>query len=123
MKDARHDDTAAEARDLVRRAVGDASGLTIKGQIKRATENLGYPVGAWRPREAWYSRAGRWTAAALDDLRRRFTAWRDREAARTARGTLAQRVAAVRRLLTDLDRQVAGLEAEVGHSSDGGSAP
>ena len=53
MTGSRRDQTAAEARDIVRRAAGDASGLTIKGQVRRAALNLGYPADAWRVREAW----------------------------------------------------------------------
>ncbi len=109
------DETATEARDLVRRAVGDASGLTIEAQLRQAARDLGYVADAWRLREALYRRAGRRCSVAIDDLRRRFTAWQQREAAGIAAGpsTLAQRVGEVRRLLDDLDRQVAGIEVEV----------
>lgn len=104
---------ATEAREIVRRAAGDVSGRTVAAQIKRATENLGYGAGAWRVREAWYSRAGSWSAEALHDLRRRYTTWREREAAVTALGSpsLAYRVGEIRRLLIELERQVADLEA------------
>lgn len=95
----------------MRRAVGDAAGLTIKAQVRQAARNLGFPAESWRPREAFYGRAGGWSAAALDDLRRRFAAWQEREAA--APSTLARRVGEVRRLLAELEREVAGLEAEV----------
>lgn len=108
---ARADGTATEARDLVRRAVGDASGLTIKAQLRQAARNLGYVTEGWRVRVAWYGRAGRWVGTALHDLRKRFAAWREREA--VAPSTLAQRVCAARRLLTELDRQVARLETDV----------
>ena len=106
---------AAEARDIVRRAAGDTAGKTIAMQIKRATENLGYAAAAWRIREAWYSRAGTWSAAALAELRERAATWRERTTTTIAAGpaTLAQRVSGVRRLLTDLMRQVDELEAEV----------
>ncbi len=111
---------ATEAKDLVRRAIGDAAGLTIKAQIRRATANLGYGDDAWRIREALYGRAGSWSAAALDDLRRRFAAWRQHEIAAHSgaenehgKPALAQRLDAVRRGLTELQRQVDELAAEI----------
>ena len=98
----------------MRRAAGDVAGKTVAAQIRQAARHLGYPPDDWRPRELWYGRCT--SVAALINLRERFAAWRERETASTAAGpgTLAQRVAAVRRLLTELDQQVAGLEAEVG---------
>ncbi len=119
-RDAGSDAVAAEARDIVRRAVGDATGLTIKAQVRQAARNLEFPAESWRPREAFYGRAGGWSAAAVDDLRQRFAAWQEREVA--APHTLAQRVGAVRRLLTELERQVAGIEAEVAGSHGRGSS-
>ena len=95
----------------MRRAAGDVTGKTVAAQVRQASRHLGYPAESWRVREAWYGRAGGWSAAAVDDLRRRFAGWREREV--DAPSTLAQRVATVRRLLVELDRQVAGLEAEV----------
>ncbi len=97
----------------MRRAAGDVVGKTVAAQVRQAARHLGYPADDWRVREAWYGRAGAWSAAAVDDLRRRFAAWREREACAPAPSTLAQRVGAVRRLLTELEQQVAGLEAEV----------
>ncbi len=94
----------------MRRAAGDVVGKTIAAQIRQAARHLGYAPDNWRVREAWYGRAGSWSAAALDDLRRRFAVWRERE---TDPCTLAQRVSEIRRLLDDLKRQVAGLETEV----------
>ncbi len=121
-RDAGSDAVAAEARDIVRRAVGDATGLTIKAQVRQAARNLGFPAESWRPREAFYGRAGGWSAAAVDDLRQRFAAWQGREREVAAPHTLAQRVGAVRRLLTELERQVAGLEAEVAGAHGRGSS-
>ncbi|RYC33067.1 hypothetical protein D3273_04090 [Lichenibacterium minor] len=103
-------------RALVRRAAGDVAGKTVAAQVRQAARHLGYPPESWRVREAWYGRAGGWSAAAVDDLRQRFAAWREREQPAgipTEPSTLAQRVGEVRRLLTELERQVAGLEAEV----------
>ena len=91
-------------------AAGDVAGKTVAAQVRQAARHLGYPAESWRVREAWYGRAGGWSAAAVDDLRQRFAAWRARE---TNPSTLAQRIGEVRRLLVELDRQVAGLESEV----------
>lgn len=113
MTRARPDGPATEARDLVRRAVGDASGLTIKAQLRQAARNLGYVTEGWRVREAWYGRAGAWSATAVDELRRRFREWRQAAVTAAEQGTLAQRVGEVRRLLDELGRHVAELEAEV----------
>ncbi|MGI4764664.1 MAG: hypothetical protein ACRYGP_06325 [Janthinobacterium lividum] len=88
VKDARRDETATEAREIVRRAVGDAAGLTIKAQLRQAARNLGYVGDTWRLREALYRRAGTWCSGALEDLRRRFTAWRQKERARSLRRAL-----------------------------------
>lgn len=104
---------ATEARDLVRRATGDVAGKTVAAQVRQAARHLGYPAESWRVREAWYGRAGAWSAAAVDELRQRFATWRDGQPERTVPVTLAQRVGEVRRLLVELDRQVVGLEAEV----------
>ena len=105
---------AAELRDLVHQAAGDVAGKTVAAQVRQAARHLGYPAESWRVREAWYGRAGGWSAAAVDDLRRRFAAWRDGAGVGAAcPSTLARRVGEVRRLLVELDRQVAGLEAEV----------
>ncbi len=122
----------------MRRAVGDASGLTVKGQIRQAARNLGYAADSWRVREAWYGRAGHWTPAALDDLRARASAWREGEQARAAdddrpRGTrdrhaLARHLGAVRDCLARIERHLVELEAEMARlplagadASDGGS--
>ena len=100
-------------------AAGDVAGKTVAAQVRQAARHLGYPAESWRVREAWYGRAGAWSAAAVDDLRERFTTWRARE---TGPSTLAQRVGEVRRLLVELDRQVAGLEAEVAGMHGRGSS-
>lgn len=73
---------ALEAQQLVREAAGNTSGLTIKGQIRQAARNLGYPSDSWRVREAWYAGAGCWSAQAIRDLQQKAMAWRTREAAR-----------------------------------------
>jgi hypothetical protein len=44
---------------------------------------------------------------------RRFAAWQEREAPQANPSALAGRIATVRRLLAELEREVAGLEAEV----------
>ncbi len=72
-------DIAAEARDIVRRAVGDATGLTIKAQVRQAARNLDFPAESWRPREAFYGRAGgavpRGGSAKTSALRRARRGW------------------------------------------------
>ena len=70
---------ASEAQQIVRRAAGNASGLIVKGQIRQAARNLGYAADSWRVREAWYGRAGTWSAQAIRDLQDRFLAWRERD--------------------------------------------
>ena len=114
------DAVAAELRDLVHKAAGNVVGKTVAAQVRQAARHLGYPAESWRVREAWYGRAGGWSAAAVDDLRRRFAAWREGDAVEPS--TLAQRVGDIRRLLTELDRQVAGLEAEVAGMHGRGSS-
>ena len=111
------------------KAAGDVAGKTVAAQVRQAARHLGYPAESWRVREAWYGRAGGWSAAAVDDLRRRFVAWRNGSGVGVAdSSTLAQRVGEIRRLLTDLDRQFAELEIEVcgsavvGRLTGGGSA-
>ena len=98
------------------------TGKTVAAQVRQAARHLGYPADDWRVREAWYGRAGAWSAAAVDELRRRHTAWRDRADVMTDPLTLAQRVGAVRLLLTELERHVAVLEAEVAHLHGGSSS-
>ncbi|WP_237483011.1 hypothetical protein [Lichenibacterium dinghuense] len=55
------------------------AGKTVAAQVRQAARHLGYAADDWRVREAWYGRAESWSAAALDELRRRYAAWRDRE--------------------------------------------
>ena len=103
---------------MVRRAIGDAAGLTIKAQIRQATVHLGYGADAWRVREALYGRAGSWNPGALDDLRRRFAAWQQQASVNAGPGeavhfTLAQRLDAIRAGLAELARRVDDLVAAV----------
>ena len=122
------DAVGAEAKRIVHQAVGDASGLTIKGQIRRAARHLGYAADSWRVREAWYGRAGSWDPAALRDLQERFSHWRAGQGTRSiitdqvgALPTLALQVGAIRQALRDLTRQVADLEASVSSLLSGGT--
>ena len=109
-------------------AAGGVAGKTVAAQVRQAARHLGYSAESWRVREAWYGRAGGWSAAAVEDLRRRFAAWREKEDAREALGPTAsdQGVAAVLRRLARLKREVAALEAEVSRllaQDDGGGTP
>ncbi len=88
----------------MRQAAGNVTGKTVAAQVRQAARNLGYPAESWRVREAWYGRAGAWSAAAVDELRRRFTAWRERADVVTDPHTLAHRVDEIRRLLTELEQ-------------------
>ena len=117
---------AAEARALVRRAAGDVAGKTVAAQIREAARNLGYGADDWRSREAWYGRAGRWSAAAVDDLRKRFAAWREREAARVAASgaagdslALVERLGAIRAGLARITREVEEIIADFASAVDG----
>lgn len=117
---------ATDARDLVRRVAGDVAGLTVAAQIRQAARHLGYPPESWRVREAWYRRAGAWSAAALDDLRQRGAAWRERAQAQAQAGTdtaeslpaLAHRVEAIRLGLADVTRQFNELAAEIAMTAE-----
>ncbi len=112
---------AAEAREIVRRAAGDAGGLIVKGQIRQAARNLGYPADSWRIREAWYGRAGSWSAQAIRDLQDRFLAWRERDAGRQRARDAADRALLEQtraRYLADL----AAIEARLAVMPDPGSA-
>lgn len=97
----------------MRRAAGDVVGKTVAAQVRQAARHLGYAADDWRVREAWYGRAGAWSAAAVDDLRQRFAAWREAAAGAAGPSALAERVAGVRRCLLLLTREVDALEAEI----------
>jgi hypothetical protein len=71
---------AAEMRSLVLHAAEPVTaGETIKAQQRRAWERLSRPS-FWRLRAAWYGEAGCWSARAVEDMRRRDAARRQKEA-------------------------------------------
>ena len=107
---------AAEVRDIVRQAAGSVTGKTVAAQVRQAARNLGYPAESWRVREAWYGRAGAWSAAAVDEMRQRLTDWRQKERARVAPAALYQRMTAMRNGLAELQRRFGDLEIEVGRA-------
>ncbi len=94
----------------MRQAAGSVTGKTIAAQVRQAARHLGYPADDWRVREAWYGRAGSWSAAAVDEIRRRFMAWR--ASAMESPLVLAEHVAAIRRLLVEVERRLAAIEAQ-----------
>ncbi|MGI4763948.1 MAG: hypothetical protein ACRYGP_02600 [Janthinobacterium lividum] len=100
-------------RDIVRQAAGSVTGKTVAAQIRQAARHLGYAADDWRVREAWYSRAGAWSAAAVEDLRHRFAAWRESERAQLAPVALTERMAAMRDGLAEVQRRFGDLEVEV----------
>ena len=66
-------DIAAELQDVVFKAAGPIKpGMGIKAQINAACDNLGYPRGFWRVREAWYGEASNWRGKAIFDLLGRY---------------------------------------------------
>ncbi|MBZ9683265.1 hypothetical protein LB531_21645 [Mesorhizobium sp. CO1-1-2] len=66
-------DIAAELQDVVFKAAGPIKpGMGIKAQINAACDNLGYPRGHWRVREAWYGNASNWNGKAIFDLLGRY---------------------------------------------------
>ena len=72
---------AFEARRYVKDAAGPIhAGESIKAQLRRSAANLA-PVPHWRVRAAWYGEAGSWSAAAMDDLRARWRAWKAKQEA------------------------------------------
>lgn len=72
---------AIEAKRIVRHAAEPVpAGETVKGQLRRACRALGYPDSDWRISDAWYGRAGSWSAAAFEQLRSRYSVWRERQA-------------------------------------------
>ena len=69
-------DIAAELQDVVFKAAGPIMpGMSIKAQINAACDNLGYPRGFWRVREAWYGEANNWRGKAIFDLLGRYNLW------------------------------------------------
>jgi hypothetical protein len=70
---------ALEAEQLVKDAAAPCKpGEKIKAQLNRACERLGYHSDRWRVRAAWYREAGCWSASALEELRSRAAAWKER---------------------------------------------
>lgn len=78
-------DIAKELEQVVKDAAGDITpGMSIKAQINAACDNLGYPRGHWRVREAWYGEAANWRGQAIFDMLGRYNslvARRERSAA------------------------------------------
>lgn len=70
---------AVEAQEIVLKAAGQAAGRTITAQMNHAAEALGYRRGYWRIHEAWYGRAGSWSAKALEELRERYRSWEEKQ--------------------------------------------
>ena len=103
------DAVAAELRDLVHKAAGDVAGKTVAAQVRQAARHLGYPAESWRVREAWYGRAGGWSAAAVDDLRRRVVAWREKGRGRAGSDALVRRIHDLRASFAQFDRDLAVL--------------
>lgn len=89
---------AQEARDIVLGAAEPVKpGEGVKAQMNRAARALGFAVGHWRVRAAWYGEAGCWSARAFEDLRarwKRFEAEQERKA-RAEALTQAVRLAAL----------------------------
>jgi hypothetical protein len=66
-------DLGSELQSVVRRAAGPVSaGMSIKSQINSACDNLGYPRGHWRVKNAWHGYAANWNAKAVFDLLDRY---------------------------------------------------
>ncbi|RWB67588.1 hypothetical protein [Mesorhizobium sp.] len=64
---------AEELERLVKDAAGEiVPGMTVKAQINRACENLGYSRGNWRVRQAWYGLAENWRSEPVFDLLGRY---------------------------------------------------
>lgn len=110
----------------MRRAAGVVTGKTVAAQIRQAMRNLDYAADTWRIREAWYGRAGGWSAATIDDLRRRFAAWQEEEGARssaerhlhgdTGRHALEMHLSSVRKHLAEVERRLVLIEGEIARS-------
>ena len=74
---------ATDAKFFVQEAAKPVQpGDTVKAQMNRAAEHLGYKRGYWRIKDAWYGEAGCWSAKAFEDLKRRYCAWKGRQEAR-----------------------------------------
>lgn len=64
---------AREAKKIVfNAAMPIVPGETPKAQMNRAAKALGFDLGHWRIRSAWYGEAGAWSAKAFLDLYRRW---------------------------------------------------
>lgn len=92
---------ALEMQRLVRSAAMPVqAGETVKGQQRRAWDALKRPP-FWRLRAAWYGEAGCWSAASVEDMRRRDKERREKEARANGQAkelgalyaTIAQRLA------------------------------
>lgn len=104
-------DIAFDAQAMVREAADARGGAKIKSQMNAAARNLGYPLGDWRIKAAWYGEAGAWGAAMFRDLENRFEAWKARRSNKEemARGN-ANKAAA--ELLAMRDRLFASGDAD-----------
>lgn len=88
------DRISSEMREIVRDAAAPVkAGETVKGQQRRAWENLGRPP-YWRVRKAWFGHAGNWVAAAVEDFRTRHHELQEKRARREAAERAAGRVEA-----------------------------
>ena len=104
-------DIGTECQGYVRDA-GEPGGGTIKAQQNRAAENLGYPRGHWRIREAWYGEAGSWSCWAVEELRLRYDNWKaatEREA-RHISTEQRKRLSSLRYALAETDPDAFGPE-------------
>lgn len=64
---------AGELQRVVFDACGEIRpGMSIQAQVNAACENLGYPRGFWRVREAWYGAAHNWRGEAIFDMLGRY---------------------------------------------------
>ncbi|PWJ81550.1 hypothetical protein C7441_11082 [Pseudaminobacter salicylatoxidans] len=80
---------AYELQQMVFQAAGTIHpGMSIKAQLNAACDNLGYPRGNWRVREAWYGTAGNWRGEAIFDMIGRYNRLVQKRAA-GGRGNMA----------------------------------
>lgn len=102
--DAIADALAAEMKEIVFAAAAPAKvGERQKAQLVRAWEALSKPP-FWRVKAAWQGAAGSWTGVAIEDMRQRDRARRQREeSARDAAADLGALYAAIARR-PDMDR-------------------